>query len=331
MLHRKQIVIGLSLLFIISLATAVIFSPQLQNCLLKREYSNSRFVVISDTRGSSKSGTIIAEEFSQILNQIKKLKPQPAYIVFPGDLVVGSRKVDQLKSQLESWKCLVSSYYPIERVLPTVGNHEVGSNPKKEDREKAFASVFTEFQPDEWLEGYNRTVYYKDIGTTRLILLNTYHYGEGLQITGAQLEWLKKVACGPQRHTFVAIHAPAYPTGAHLNSSLDLHPEKRDEFWKVIDENNIDVVFTGHEHNYSRTCVDSSFSTKDTQFKNKINQVVAGSAGAGVTNIYLSEKGVIVPPIPVMHFVVVDIMNGDVIVKAISIEGETIDEFVVER
>lgn len=331
MQYKKQTIIGLILLFIVSLAITIIILPQFQKFFPSKKYSNTRFVVISDTRGTSKGGTIIAEEFGQILNQIEKLDPQPAYIMVPGDLVVGSKKGDQLKSQLESWKHLVSSHYPIERVLPTVGNHEVGSDPKDETGEKAFASVFTEFQPDDCLDYYNRTVYYKDMGDVRLIILNTYHYGEALQITGAQLEWLKKAASGPQKHTFVGIHAPAYPTGAHLHSSLDLYPEKRDDFWKVIDENNIDIVFTGHEHNYSRTCVDSSFSTKDIQFKNKINQVIAGSAGAAVTNIYLSKKGVVVPPIPEIHYVVVDLKNGRAIATAISIEGEVIDQFIVER
>ena len=54
------------------------------------------------------------------------------------------------------------------------------------------------------------------------------------------------------------MHEPFFPTGAHLGTSLDAHPVNRDAAWTVIDRGGADLVFVGHEHNYSRRAVPSA-------------------------------------------------------------------------
>ncbi|WP_346886194.1 metallophosphoesterase family protein [Clostridium sp. UBA4395] len=293
--------------------------------LRRTDHPDYRFIVMADSRG--KEGGINEEVFRNILEEIIDLYPQPDYIIFPGDLVSGSRKDNKLIGQLQKFKDVFSDYYPIEILLPTVGNHEVSSEPEDDSREKIFAEVFSEFQADEFLEGYNRTAYYVDIGNIRLIVLNSFHPGESNQIKGRQIQWFERVSSEPGMRKLVFVHSPAFPTGHHIESALNRFPEQRDKFWSIVDKNNIDLFFAGHEHNYSRRVIDSSFSTDEYTFERAINQIVTGGAGAPLRDVFEDNIGIVVPPTPVYHYVIVDVYGDNLTITAISLEGHIIDEF----
>ncbi|MFZ5967780.1 MAG: metallophosphoesterase family protein [Bacillota bacterium] len=295
----------------------------------KNALPDYRFIVMGDSRGKDEG--VNEEIFRALLNEIMGLYPEPDYIMFSGDLVSGSRKSKELKAQLKKFKEIFTDYFPIEILLPTVGNHEVGSNPEDDTREKIFAKVYSEFEADEFLKGYNRTAYYVDVGDVRLIALNSYHPGESNQITGRQLEWFRRVVREPKKHKLVFLHAPAYPVGQHIGSSLDAYPEERDRFWDIIDKNHVGLVFAGHEHNYSRRRIDKSFSTEAYQFQGEVDQIVAGGAGAPLRDTFADEQGVIVPPIAAYHYVIVDVYGEDLYVKAVSVDGDIIDEFIIKH
>lgn len=286
-----------------------------------------RFIVMADSRG--KDDGINEDVFRNILEELVDIYPQMDYIIFPGDLVSGSRDLEKLRNQLEKFKSVFSDYYPIEILLPTVGNHEVSSNPEDDSREKVFAEVFSEFNSDQFLDSYNRTAYYVDIGNVRLIVLNSYHPNESNQIIGKQLEWLENILREDKDHKLVFLHSPAYPTGHHIESALSAFPESRDRFWNIIDKNDVDVVFAGHEHNYSRRVIDESFSTEDYQFVNKINQIVTGGAGAPLRDNYEDDRGIIVPPTAIYHYVIVDVYGDELKIKAVTLDGDVIDKFVI--
>jgi hypothetical protein len=282
---------------------------------------------MADARGEDegKNEKIIRRIMDQVIN----FYPQPNYIIFPGDLIMGSKKPHRIQEQLEYFKGVFKEYLPIELFLPTVGNHDVGSSAEDNTKEKIFAKVFSEFKANNFLEGYNRTAYYIDIGNTRLIVLNTYHADESNQIRGRQLKWFNIVSSESKQYKLVFLHSPAYPTGHHIDSSLDIYPEKRDRFWNVVDKNNIDLVFTGHEHNYSRRIIDSSFSTENYQFKRGVTQIVTGGAGGPLMDTFEDRRGVIVPPISLFHYVIVDVYGDNLNVTAVSLEGDVIDRFII--
>lgn len=286
-----------------------------------------RFIVMADSRGKDEG--INEEIFRNIIEEIVEIYPQPKHIIFPGDLVSGSRKPDRLRGQLHKFKGVFTDYYPIEMLLPTVGNHEVGSDAEDDTRERIFSEVYSEFQANEFLEGYNRTVYYVDVGNVRLIVLNSYHPGESNQITGRQLEWFKRVSREPKQHKLVFLHSPAYPTGHHMGSALNMFPEKRDEFWYVVDKHHVDLVFAGHEHNYSRRLIDGSFSTGKYQFHRAVNQIVTGGAGAPLRDAFEDSRNIIIPPLAVYHYVIVDVFRSVLRITAVSLDGDIIDEFII--
>lgn len=288
-----------------------------------------RFVVMGDSKG--KVHGINEGVLTKILKRTGKLNPRPEFIVLCGDSVAGDHEEEVLTSQLKRLKKLIHKYHPNILLIPAAGNHEVITASKDDSHEKTLSTVYPDFVPDCSLENYSKTVCYKDFDDTRLIILNAFHCRAIHKIEKDQLDWLEKAASAEKKYKIVFVHSPAFPTGAHLGHCLDLYLEDRDAFWWVIDKCSIDIVFSGHEHNYSRRVIDGSFNNGEKSFENRVYQVITGGGGEKLKDSYKSKDGVIVPPIGKHHFVVVDIMADSINISAISTEGEKLDEFRIEK
>ncbi len=102
-----------------------------------------------------------------------------------------------------------------------------------------------------------------------------------------QFEWLEKELKRAKRdgveHIFIFDHAPPFPNGGHIQDAMYYNGknkyvnEVRKRFLRLISDYNIDILFCGHEHNYSRTLVDKSV---DSDVKNSFWQIISGGAGA---------------------------------------------------
>jgi 3',5'-cyclic-AMP phosphodiesterase len=298
-----------------------------------QEYYNQqnkvRFVVIGDSKG--KVNGVNEKVLKKLLVQIKKLNIRPQYLVVLGDSICGSTKMEEHKSQLESFKRIILKSLPEVTIVPVVGNHEVNNEPCDDSEEKVFNESYSSLQTSLELQGYNKTAYCIDIGNIRLMVLNSYHYGEVSRIIGNQLAWFIKAAEVSTIHKFVFVHSPAYPTGAHIDTCLDKNPETRDEFWKVVDECNVDVIFSGHEHNYSRRHIERSFSEENFKDQKEIVQIISGGAGEKLKDKFKSKKGVKCGPKAVHHFLIVDVEENNVRIQAISESGKRIDEYSYQK
>lgn len=288
-----------------------------------------RFIVFGDSKG--KENGINEKVLKELMNETCKLTPAPQFIVMCGDTVAGSNKEEILLSQLKRLKNIIEKYHADKLLIPVVGNHEVNIEPIDDRYEKIISLAYNDFNPHNTLQGHNNTVYCMDFEDTRLIILNAFHYGATHKINKEQLNWFKEKASEPNKNKLVFIHSPAFPTGAHLGHCLDLYPEYRDDFWRVVDECNIDIVFSGHEHNYSRRTIDSSFSSENFHYKRSITQVISGGGGEKLRDKYKSKQGVVVAPIAAYHFLVVDININSIIVSAISSKGKKLDEFKIDK
>lgn len=284
-----------------------------------------RFVVMSDSRGSDHgiNNTVVR----RTLNQIRKISPSPQFAIIPGDLVSGSDSYEEIREQLSYFKDIITDYYPSEFFYPGFGNHEGRAGI---EGEKAFSEVFSELNVNS-LEGYNNTVYYFDKLGTRFYMLNSNHPGGENTISDSQLNWIKSNNLKGQKNNIFFFHEPAYPTGAHIGSSLDVNKLQRDKLWEVIDQSPNPIVFCGHEHNYTRRHIDSSFNEivngRAFYFNKLVYQVTTGTFGAPIYRDYKDNKNVDVPPVPMYNFVIVDITNDEMRITAYDINGEIIDEF----
>ena len=284
-----------------------------------------RFIVFGDSKGKNASG-INEKVLSKILRQIYTLKPQPEFFVICGDSVAGSSDEHVLIYQLTKLRTLIEEYHPNKKIYPVIGNHEVFGYPTTDKYEKVMAQFYKDLCPSGYLEGYNNTAYYVDFPNTRLIVLNSFHYGEIHCIEGEQIKWLEKCVSVDKQNKLIFVHSPAFPTGAHLGKSLDLYPKKRDMFWSVIRKSGVDIVFSGHEHNYSRRKM-----ATDIGVSASVYQIITGGAGEKLKDKFRSKDGVEVPPISQHHFVVVDVEHSGIMVTAMSSEGKIIDGFKISK
>ena len=151
-----------------------------------------RFIVFSDSKG--KKNGINEKILKAIMNETCKLNPEPQFIVMCGDTVHGSYKEKILALQLNSLRRLLEKYHPKKPLFPVISNHEVNIDPIDDRYEKIFSQVYNDLIPDNFLEGYNKTVYYIDFDDTRLIVLNSFHYGALHKIDKEQIKWFAEKA-----------------------------------------------------------------------------------------------------------------------------------------
>lgn len=288
-----------------------------------------RFLIFGDSKG--KEDGINKKVLRKILKESTKLIPSCEFIVLGGDNVAGSCDEEILRYQFNQLRELIKKYYPATPLMPIVGNHEVNNEPVDDKYEKIFNTVYRDLVPHRSLEGYNNTAYYLDFENTRLIVLNTFHYGEIHTIAKEQLMWFEKIASVNIKNKLVFLHSPAFPTGAHLGHCLDLYPEARDTFIKMVNKCEIDIIFCGHEHNYSRRIIPASINTSETLHEKKVWQVITGGGGEGLRDKYKSKEGVVVSPIAEYHFLVVDVENESIMVTSMSTRGRILDKFKVDK
>lgn len=279
-----------------------------------------RFIILSDSKGKEKG--INRKVLIKLLNKTCKLSPKPECIVLCGDNVAGSSLEAVLAEQLQDLRSLIEKYYLGKPLIPVIGNHEVNNEPKDDRYEKIFSRIYNDMLPDTYLDGYNRTVFYADYEDTRFIVLNAFHFEEKHRIGKKQLSWFEETASANIKNKIVFVHSPAFPTGAHLRHCLDSYPDDRDAFWNIVQNCNIDIVFSGHEHNYSR---------RKIGYKKEIYQVITGGSGEKLKSKFKDKKGVIRAPIAEYHFVMVDVDSDGIKVSAISSEGKLLDKFKIDK
>jgi Icc protein len=279
-----------------------------------------RFAVMGDSRGSSNG--INEVTLRSLMTKVTGLKPLPEFLLFTGDQVVGGSDVGK---QLGAWKNLVDDFFPMTSVYPALGNHE--------HDEVIFSDVFPTL-PKEQLTGYRKTVYAFDYGNARFITLNSDRKNAAGHyiIDKQQRDWLEnQLKASGKTHVFVQFHVPAYPVSAHLGTSLDADPASRDALWALLDKYKVTAVLVGHEHNYNRRKVDSSFDGSGYHFENTIYQITVGGAGAPLYTGSKEARQVVSGPKASYHYMIIDVDGSKATFKAYDLQQNEIDSFTVER
>jgi len=148
-------------------------------------------------------------------------------------------------------------------LFPSVGNHDYDSYPKFQDfPDMAYFQNFTLPTKGE-LGGQasgSESYYSFDYGNTHFICLDSYAYGKDnkriFDGPSDQLTWLKNdLKATKQLWKVVYFHFPPYTKGTY-DSDSNKFPELinlRAILPKVFDENNVDLVLSGHSHVFERS------------------------------------------------------------------------------
>ena len=131
-------------------------------------------------------------------------------------------------------------------------------------------------------------------------------------MTFQQLDWLRKgLSCSNSRWQVAYMHHPLYSSGGHGSDT-----RLRAILEPVLVDGGADIGFSGHDHNYERTSP-----------QHGIAHIVTGG-GAKLRSVGDSEFTVVSES--ELHFLLVEVLENDMDVKAINKDGLFIDSFTIE-
>ena len=119
-------------------------------------------------------------------------------------------------------------------------------------------------------------------------------------------------------HRIAVYHEPAFPCGLHRGHSLDALPDERDRLWATLEAGGVTVVLNGHEHAYARS---------EVRRRTAIQQVITGGAGGDLYGEPCPDYDVFCPE---HHLVVLDADETRIVLRALDLSGEVLDEIEIE-
>jgi hypothetical protein len=184
-----------------------------------------------------------------------------------------------------------------KQFLPAIGNHESPYWP--------YDTLFV--LPDS--EDY----YSVNYGNAHFVMLNTE-----MDLSGNQRDWLINDLANSSSDTtidwiFVNFHRPPYSSGNH-GSQMDV----RNAWRSLFEQYDVDVVFSGHDHDYERTIP-----------INDVVYIVTGGGGAPLRPVGSSSWTAYSES--TYHFCLVKIKERKLLLKAIKPCGTVFDTLAITK
>ncbi len=229
------------------------------------------------------------------------LAAEPALVIHNGDLVNTGWVAKQ-------WDRLF--FDPARRLMhavplyPVMGNHEMGA--------QLFLDYFSLPGNERW--------YSFDFGNAHFVVLES---DVDRMLDGSeQIAWLERdLAASEATWKFVNLHHPPF------SASRDYHESERlvrkNLLHPIFERHRVDMVFSGHDHNYERTLPIGSSGG------HAVTYVVAGNGGTPMH--WAARREWTVYSQRVFGFVTVDIDGARANLRALDDHGAVIDELVVDK
>lgn len=217
------------------------------------------------------------------------------FVVHSGDLV----ETGGVKPQWELFFQIEAPLIAGRPLIASVGNHD---NSQRLHYRRYFLC--------DRIAGGNR-FFAQDWGDVRVVILDSeiemragseqYAFAERVLADGAEKGMIM----------VLSMHYPPYSSGAH-GSSLEI----RETIGELAPRFGVEVVLAGHDHNYERT-----------KRIDGVTYLVAASGGAPIRRMTPSWFSAAVRTQP--HFVVFDVDRESLVGRAVNLEGEIFDSFVI--
>lgn len=211
-------------------------------------------------------------------------------ILFVGDIAYKSGTFEELQSYFfEVYRDLFARV----PVYAAIGNHD-----NRTDRGRPFEEVFVLPGNERW--------YSFESGDVHFVVLDT------TQIGRSQAQWLEQdLAHNARRFTVVLAHHPPF-TAARRG------PNRGFQRWfvPILERHRVELVITGHEHHYERL-----------RPINGVRYVVTGGGGGRLMRARTNEDTQVA--VTAHHYVTLAAKRDELVVTAIGIDGQVIDELVV--
>ena len=257
-----------------------------------------RFIVGGDCRGNWAQ----RDKMFSIISEFN-----PDFMLLLGDLVTSGCNQTQWDSFFKSLQDYLYSRNLIIPVIPCLGNHEENAT-----------NYYEQFS----LPG-NEQWYSLDIGeSVYIVVLNSE-----ADPAGEQLEWLENDLKVHENYTwkFAMFHRPLFSSSKH-----GCWIEGQQHWCPLFDKYHVDIVFSGHDHNYERSKpINWTASKTFPQRSYSRGTMYVVSAGLGAPLYTSGSSWWTAYSQSVYHFVMVDVfINGTLNLQAKDCWGTTFDEIL---
>jgi len=279
--------------------------------LEKGERLPFRFIVYGDSRKSPWYEDIVSkygdnDDHLPVIESMNQYSPD--FAVHVGDYVFSGTDMDAIYNFFDVEKSFLGN----TPLLPVYGNHEFDGGDTESNT-----------YMDSYLipaEGENFAYYSYNYGNVHILVLNTGHgvwandNYDLLKPGSAQYAFLKNdlenaAIDSDIDHIFVAMHVPLYSV-ANFGDNDTL----RNSLEPLFMQNGVEIVFTGHEHDYQH------------QTANGIHYVLTGGCGSPIMDYPWKgdendSDAHLVKYDNVLNYVIVDVNGSNVNVQARKVQG----------
>jgi len=254
------------------------------------------FLVYGDSRpdifGNSAHGRICKE--------MLKTEPNPAFVLHTGDIVFQSN----LEYQWDRFFWEAKDIMARAPFFTTLGNHEY--NEYSGDNGKHYFNFFN-YPNNEWYYSFN----YSNV---HIICLNLSV--SNVHISSAQKAWLindlnKANSSSNINWIIIFFHVPLYSSGEYGDDPYEIQ-----DLQPIFTQYKVDLVFSGHDHQYERIFVDG------------VQYVVAGGGGSE-NEVYIGSEAGTQYSENIHLFCSVEVNNLTLTVKAYTSLGILFDQFTL--
>ena len=241
-----------------------------------------KFVALGDTGTGGPAQLAIA----------KWISAQPFdFMVFLGDIAYEYGTAAQLQS---NFFAVYRDFLRFVPVYPTIGNHE-----RRTRQGRPYFEAFVLPEPERY--------YSFDWGSVHFVAIDT------TQRDSTQLIWLDEdLAKNKLPWVIVFGHHPMY-----TNSMRGAQQWIRRAFSKILTKHKVDLVLTGHEHQYERFKI------------NGVNYIVSGGGGGQLTRFF--GEGRALKQFTVHHFLAFDVTSKELEMRVIDISGREIEKLTLAK
>jgi acid phosphatase type 7 len=173
-------------------------------------------------------------------------------------------------------------------LFPAPGNHEYANDPERQkDHNIAYYSIFSVPQAGECggLPSGSKSYYSYNWGNIHFVSLDSYGEHDAgttrlYDTLGAQVQWLKKdLSANRQLWTVVYWHHPPYTMGSHNSDTETELIRIRENFLRVLERYGVDLVISGHSHNYERSYLLNGYYGREASFSPEAHALSTSTGG----------------------------------------------------
>jgi hypothetical protein len=208
-----------------------------------RSNDGVQFVVYADCC-SGQPGTRAEMNFAAVNEIIRRLEPQPEFLIFPGDHISGSQDPEEHRRQFRYWldhemKWASDRHIPIYH---TTSNH----NTWTKDMETVYREVMAKDLPKNGPPGQEGLSYFVRRGQFLFVAINSYY--SGLGPNHVEHEWLDKVLTqnADAKFKFVGGHQPVWPFNGYGTVGWVIDPSDSRPFWDVLVKHKVTAYLASH-------------------------------------------------------------------------------------